>query len=77
MESSFLIYLLRPNIQNSNKIIVKRPKIYFQDTGLVSFLLGINSALQLDFYPLRGALFENLVVSELIKEKRNHAKEIK
>ncbi len=76
LESSFLIYLLRPHFKNFNKIIVKRPKIYFLDTGLVSFLLGISTTAQLDFHPLRGALFENLVVSELIKVRTNEAKEI-
>ncbi|MDO8965421.1 ATP-binding protein [Algoriphagus sp.] len=76
LESSFLIYLLRPHFQNFNKIIVKRPKIYFLDTGLVCFLLGISTVAQMDFHPLRGALFENLVVSELIKERTNQAKEI-
>lgn len=76
LESSFLIYLLRPHFQNFNKIIVKRPKIYFLDTGLVCFLLGVNSVEQLDFHPLRGALFENLVVSEMIKERTNQAQEI-
>ncbi|OOG78585.1 ATP-binding protein [Algoriphagus sp. A40] len=76
LESSFLIYLLRPHFQNFNKVIVKRPKIYFLDTGLVSFLLGISTEKQLDFHPLRGAIFENLVVSELIKERTNQAKEV-
>ena len=76
LESSFLIYLLRPHFQNFNKVIVKRPKIYFLDTGLVSFLLGIKTVAQLNFHPLRGALFENLVVSELIKERTNQAEEI-
>jgi hypothetical protein len=76
LESSFLIYLLRPHFQNFNKVIVKRPKIYFLDTGLASFLLGIKTVAQLNFHPLRGALFENLVVSELIKERTNQAEEI-
>lgn len=76
LESSFLIYLLRPHFQNFNKTIVKRPKIYFLDTGLVSFLLGISSEDQLNFHPLRGAFFENLIVSELIKKRTNEAKEI-
>lgn len=76
LESSFLIYMLRPHFQNFNKIIVKRPKIYFIDTGLVSFLLGISTPAQMDFHPLRGALFENLVVSELIKERTHQAQEI-
>ena len=76
LESSFLIYLLRPHFQNFNKIIVKRPKLYFLDTGLVSFLLGIERKEQLKTHPLRGALFENLIVTELIKQRTNQADEI-
>ncbi|WP_144607360.1 ATP-binding protein [Algoriphagus algorifonticola] len=76
LESSFLIYLLRPHFQNFNKIIVKRPKIYFLDTGLVSFLLGIERKEQLKTHPLRGALFENLIVTELIKQRTHQAQEI-
>lgn len=76
LESSFLIYLLRPHFQNFNKIIVKRPKLYFLDTGLVSFLLGIEHKDQLKTHPLRGALFENLIVTELIKQRTHQAQEI-
>jgi len=76
LESSFVIYLLRPHFKNFNKIIVKRPKVYFVDTGLVSFLLGISQSDQLTQHPLRGALFENLVVSEMIKLRANQGKEI-
>ncbi|KPQ16296.1 MAG: ATPase with DUF4143 domain [Algoriphagus marincola HL-49] len=76
LESSFLIYLLRPHFQNFNKIIVKRPKLYFLDTGLVSFLLGIERKEQLKTHPLRGALFENLIVTELIKQRTHQAQEI-
>ncbi|MEB2786634.1 ATP-binding protein [Algoriphagus persicinus] len=76
LESSFVIYLLRPHFKNFNKMIVKRPKVYFLDTGLVSFLLGISVPEQLSQHPLRGALFENLVVSEMIKLRTNRGEEI-
>jgi len=76
LESSFVIHLLRPHFKNFNKMIVKRPKVYFIDTGLVSFLLGISKEEQLSQHPLRGSLFENLVVSEMIKLRTNRGEEI-
>ena len=76
LESSFIVYLLRPHFKSFNKMIVKRPKVYFLDTGLVSFLLGINKQEQLNVHPLRGALFENMVVSEMIKERTNRREEL-
>jgi predicted AAA+ superfamily ATPase len=71
LEASFLIYLLRPYHRNFNKTIVKRPKIYFTDTGLACSLLRITAAEQLQNHPLRGALFENMVVMEFIKKAQN------
>ena len=69
LESSYIIYLLKPHYKNFNKTIVKRPKLYFYDTGLVCSLLGVRSNDYIDNYPLKGALFENMVVSEFIKYK--------
>lgn len=71
LESSFIIHLLQPHHQNFNKRIVKMPKLYFYDTGLACSLLGITKATQLNLHPLKGSLFENLVVSELMKERFN------
>ncbi len=71
LESSFIIYLLKPHFKNFNKTIVKRPKIYFYDTALVCYLLGIKNSLQLKTHPLRGAIFEGMVVTELIKKRTN------
>lgn len=68
LESSFLIFLLKPHHQNFNKRLVKMPKLYFYDTGLVCSLLGLQHAEQLNQYPLRGELFENYIISELVKE---------
>lgn len=76
LESSFIIYLLRPHFKNFNKTLIKRPKIYFYDTGLVCSLLGISSVEQLPLHPLRGALFESLVVTELVKQRTNAGKPV-
>jgi len=58
LESSFIIYLLKPHHKNFNKTIVKRPKVYFYDTAIVCYLLGIRNTSQLNTHPLRGAIFE-------------------
>jgi uncharacterized protein len=71
LESSFIIHLLRPHHKNFNKTLVKRPKIYFYDTALVCSLLGIRSELQLRTHPLRGAIFETMVVADLAKRRTN------
>ena len=71
LETSFIIYLLPPYFENINKRIVKSPKLYFNDVGLVSNLLGIENAEQIKSHPLRGQLFENMVVSEYIKHRYN------
>ncbi|RPA66621.1 ATP-binding protein [Cyclobacteriaceae bacterium YHN15] len=76
LESSFIIFLLRPHFKNYNKIITKRPKLYFYDTGLVCALLGISKAEQLAFHPQRGSIFETFVVSEMVKKRTNAGKEI-
>jgi len=65
--TSFIIFLLPPHHRNFNKRIIKSPKLYFYDTGLACRLLGIKSADQARTHPQRGALFENLVVSECFK----------
>jgi predicted AAA+ superfamily ATPase len=69
LESSFIIFLLRPFHTNYKKSIIKRPKLYFVDTAVACTLLGIRSKEQLSTHPLRGALFENMVVSD--KWKKN------
>ena len=71
LESSYIVYLLKPFHKNYNKTIVKRPKLYFYDTGLACSLLGITKSLHLVHHPLRGALFETLVMSELVKLKEH------
>jgi uncharacterized protein len=71
LESSFIIYLLKPHFQNFNKTIVKRPKIYFYDTGLVCSFLRISNPIQLETHPLKGAIFETMVVMEMVKKFTN------
>lgn len=75
LETSFIIILLRPHHQNFNKRIVKMPKLYFTDTGLACSLLGIKNTLQLETHPLRGNLFENMIVADLWKNRLNKGKE--
>ena len=70
LESSYIVFLLHPYYENFTKRIVKSPKLYFYDTGLVSHLLGIKRTEELMKETLRGMLFENLVVSEI--QKRNY-----
>ena len=72
LESSDLIHLLAPYHRNFGKRLVKTPKLYFLDTGLACWLLGIRSDDVLALHPLRGALFENWVVGEFIKSRYHH-----
>lgn len=67
LEASFIVYLLRPYYKNFNKRLIKSPKLYFYDTGIVSSLLRITDYQTVRTYPLYGALFENLVISEVVK----------
>ena len=71
LEASYLIYLLPPYFANINKRIVKAPKLYFYDVGLAAYLLGIENVSHIKNHPLRGALFENMVVSEYFKHRFN------
>jgi predicted AAA+ superfamily ATPase len=67
LEASFVVYLLKPYHNNLNKRIIKTPKLYFYDVGLAAYLLGIRNAGDLRSHPLRGELFETMVVSDCIK----------
>ncbi len=67
LESSYIIFLLPPYFENFNKRIVKSPKLYFNDTGLVSFLLGLRQKKDLDNQNITGSLFENLIVADVLK----------
>ena len=71
LESSDVLFLLTPYHRNFGKRLVKSPKLYFLDTGLVCWLLGIRQSEQLSLHPSRGALFENWVVTEFLKHRAN------
>lgn len=71
LEASYITYCLEPNYKNYNKRIVKSPKLYFYDTGLACSLLGLTSADQVATHYMRGELFENLVITQFIKNSLN------
>ncbi len=71
LEASYVVHRLPPYHRNFNKRLVKTPKLYFLDSGLAAWLLGIESPAQLATHPLRGALFETWVVAELLKKRLN------
>jgi uncharacterized protein len=71
LEASYVLMLLPPFYDNISKRLIKSPKLYFYDTGLASYLMGIENAEQMSRDPLRGAIFENMVVMEIIKQRYN------
>lgn len=71
LETSYIVTLLRPHHRNFGKRLVKTPKLYFLDSGLAAWLLGIRDAQTLETHAARGALFETWVVSELYKQRLN------
>lgn len=71
LEASYLVTRLQPHHQNFGKRLVKTPKLYFLDVGLMAWLLGIRDSDTIDTHASRGALFETYVVSELIKRQFN------
>lgn len=71
LEASYVIFLISPHFNNYNKRLIKSPKLYFYDTGLVCLLANIQNAEQLMTHSIRGALFETLVASELMKKRFN------
>ena len=71
LEASYIVALLRPHHNNYGKRLVKTPKLYFLDSGLAAWLLGIRDATTLEAHASRGALFETWVVSEFYKHSLN------
>lgn len=71
LESSYIIYLLQPWYNNMNKRIIKTPKLYFYDTGLLCYLLGITSLSGLEKHPMYGSIFENWIITEIKKNRFN------
>lgn len=74
LEASFIVFLLPPFFRNVSKRLIKSPKLYFFDVGLATHLLGIRDSNQVSRDPLRGNLFENLVVIEALKSCFNAGK---
>ena len=68
LESSYIIFLLRPYYRNLGKRLIKSPKVYFVDTGLLSFLTGVHTSDQWEKGVMYGSIFENFIVSELFKK---------
>ena len=71
LESSYIIYLLQPWHNNLNKRIIKSPKLYFYDTGLLCYLLNVNSQIALTKHNSYGAIFENYLITEIKKNRTN------
>lgn len=75
LEASYIIFTLQPYYENVGKRLIKSPKLYFYDVGLACYLLGIETIQQISRDPLRGLLFENLVIMEIVKARLNLGKE--
>ena len=75
LQASYIVVLLPPYFENTRKRLTKTPKLYFTDTGLACSLLGIESPVQLARDKMRGALFENFVTMEALKQRYNQGKE--
>jgi len=74
LEASYVIFFVRPHHANFGKRLIKAPKLYFTDCGLAAYLLDIQNAKHIANHPLKGALFENFVVAELLKARTNQGK---
>lgn len=71
LQASHLIFIVRPWFNNTSKRFIKTPKLYFSDPGLAAWFLGIRNAGHVTAHPQRGALFENWVMTELLKAQTN------
>ena len=71
LQASYIVYLLPPFFKNFNKRLTKTPKLYFYDTGLACNLLRISDPNILIQHPFKGALFENFIITELLKNRFN------
>lgn len=74
LKASFVVFELPPFFENIRKRVVKSPKLYFSDVGLASYLLSIETSGQLFRDPLRGGLYENLIILEILKARLNYGK---
>ena len=71
LQTAGIVYLLPPYYANFGKRVIKRPKLYITDTGVLCSLLGIQNENQLENHPLKGSIFENFVLLEYLKEKNS------
>lgn len=69
LEASYIIFQLQPHFNNFSKRLIKSPKLYFHDTGLLAWLLGIKQAEQISMHSMRGPIFENFIISEFLKHQ--------
>src|SRR3990167_4408556 len=76
LDISYITFQLKPYFENLGKRIIKAPKLYFTDVGLASYLLEIRSADQMCIDKMRGNLFENMVILEIIKYQYNRGKDL-
>jgi predicted AAA+ superfamily ATPase len=74
LEASYVIFFVRPHHANFGKRLIKAPKLYFTDCGLAAYLLDVQNAKHIASHPLKGALFENFAVGELLKGRTNQGK---
>ena len=74
LETSFVVFRLPQYHRNFNKRVVKMPKLYFYDTGLLLALLGVENPTQVQLHPFRGAIFENWIILEFLKKRLNSGK---
>lgn len=71
LETSYVIFHLKPYYKSFNKRLIKSSKVYFYDTGLVCSLLGIKDPQQIPLHYLKGGLFENMIIAEIVKKYTN------
>jgi len=75
LETTYICFTLQPHFKNFNKRLIKAPKVYFYDTGLLCYLLRIKTVEQLSIHPFKGAIFENWVITEMMKKYYNKGEE--
>jgi predicted AAA+ superfamily ATPase len=71
LEASYIVFRLQPHFTNFNKRLIKTPKLYFYDTGVASHLLSIIDPQAITFSPFKGPLFENMIISDIVKQFYN------
>jgi predicted AAA+ superfamily ATPase len=73
LETTYICFTLAPHFKNFSKRLIKASKVYFYDTGLLCYLLRIQNTTQLKSHPLKGLIFENWVIAEMMKKFKNQA----